>query len=199
MGAHLIDHPFWSLDLGYPTTIETVSTPFNKISYPDATITYYDFPARGTKPAVRLTWYDGNLTPPRPVEVEESLNGEGGILFIGSKGKMLQDTYGLNPRLLPKSLHDSVPVPKPTLARIPFGMAGGHELNWLESITGKQKISSPFEFAAKLTEVMLLGVVSLRAGAKIHYDAANMRITNKPAAKGPDYNDFLTREYRTGW
>ena len=45
---------------------------------------------------------------------------------------------------------------------------------------------------------MLLGVVSLRAGAKIHYDAANMRITNKPA-KGPDYNDFLTREYRTGW
>src|SRR5690606_37646608 len=36
MGAHLIDHPFWSLDLGYPTTIETVSTPFNRISYPDA-------------------------------------------------------------------------------------------------------------------------------------------------------------------
>ncbi len=66
MGAHLIDHPFWSLDLGYPTTIETVSTPFNKVSYPDATMTYYDFPARGTKPPVRLTWYDGNLTPPRP-------------------------------------------------------------------------------------------------------------------------------------
>ncbi len=54
-------------------------------------------------------------------------------------------------------------------------MAGGHELNWLEAIQGKQKISSPFEFAAKLTEVMLLGIVSLRAGAKIHYDAANMR------------------------
>ena len=91
-----------------------------------------------------------------------------------------------------------VPVPKPTLARIPFGMAGGHELNWLESITGKQKISSPFEFAAKLTEVMLLGVVSLRAGAKIHYDAANMRITNRPRANA-DPNEFLTREYRRGW
>ena len=24
MGAHLIDHPFWALELGYPTTIETV-------------------------------------------------------------------------------------------------------------------------------------------------------------------------------
>ena len=199
MGAHLIDHPFWSLDLGYPTTIETVSTPFNKLSYPDATMTYYEFPARGAKPPVKLTWYDGNLTPPRPVELDEPLNGEGGILYIGSKGKMLQNTYGLLPRLLPKSLHDSVPVPKRVLPRVPLGMAGGHELNWLEAIQGKQKISSPFDFAAKLTEVMLLGVVSLRAGTRIHYDAANMRITNTPPTDGPNYNDLLTREYRTGW
>ena len=78
-------------------------------------------------------------------------------------------------------------------------MAGGHEMNWLDAIQGKQKISSPFEFAAKLTEVMLLGIVSLRAGAKIHYDAANMRITNKPPPRRSDYNDLLTREYRTGW
>lgn len=27
MGAHLIDHAFWALDLGYPTTVETVCTP----------------------------------------------------------------------------------------------------------------------------------------------------------------------------
>jgi len=36
--------------------------------------------------------------------------------------------------------------------------------------------------------------VSLRAGGKIHYDAADMRVTNVPAA-----NEFLTREYRQGW
>jgi predicted dehydrogenase len=93
MGAHLIDHPFWSLQLGYPTSIETLSTPFNRVCYPHATTTYYEFPARGTMPAVKLTWYDGGLTPPKPVEVgDEALNGEGGILYIGSKGKMLQDT-----------------------------------------------------------------------------------------------------------
>ncbi len=34
MGAHLIDHPFWSLDLGFPTVIETISTPFNGVCYP---------------------------------------------------------------------------------------------------------------------------------------------------------------------
>jgi predicted dehydrogenase len=199
MGAHLIDHPYWSLDLGYPTTIETVSTPFNKVSYPDATVTYYEFPARGAKPPVKLTWYDGNLMPQRPEELDESLEPGGGILYIGSKGKMLQDTYGLNPRLLPKSLHDSVPPPRRVLPRVPFGMAGGHEMNWMDAIQGKQKISSPFEFAAPLTEVMLLGVVSLRAGTKLHYDAANMRITNTPPTDGPNYNDLLTREYRTGW
>jgi predicted dehydrogenase len=200
MGAHLIDHPFWSLDLGYPTTIETVSTPFNNISYPHATTTYYQFPARGTKPPVRLTWYDGDMTPPTPEELgDEQLNGEGGILYIGSKGKMYQLTYGLEPRLLPQSLHDATPVPAQVLPRIPNGMNGGHEMNWIESIQGTQQISSPIEFASRLTEVMLLGIASLRAGTKIHYDGANMRITNTVKADGVNYNDFLTREYRTGW
>jgi hypothetical protein len=36
--------------------------------------------------------------------------------------------------------------------------------------------------------------VSLKAGRKIEYDAANMRITNVPAA-----NEFLSREPRAGW
>src|ERR1700719_1288457 len=46
MGAHLIDVSMWSLNLGLPTTIETISTPFNGASYPHATTTFYDFPAR---------------------------------------------------------------------------------------------------------------------------------------------------------
>ena len=47
MGAHLIDHAYWALDLGFPTTIETVSTPFNGVAFPHATTTYYEFAARG--------------------------------------------------------------------------------------------------------------------------------------------------------
>ena len=27
--------------------------------------------------------------------------------YIGSKGKLMHETYGFNPRLLPQSLHDS--------------------------------------------------------------------------------------------
>lgn len=191
MGAHLIDHPFWALDLGFPTSVETVSTPFNKACHPMATTTYYEFPARGSKPPVRMTWYDGGLLPPKPEEMgnEEKLNGEGGVLYIGSKGKLMHETYGNNPRLLPKSLHDSVGTPPQKLPRIQ-----GHEMNWVAAAKGEGEASSPFEYAARLTEVMLLGVVALRAGMKISYDGANMRVTNSAAA-----NDFLRREYRQGW
>jgi predicted dehydrogenase len=191
MGAHLIDHPFWALDLGFPTTVETVSTPFNKASYPTATITYYDFPARGTRPGVRLTWYDGGLQPPRPEELgEERLNDEGGVLYVGSKGKLLQETYGNNPRLLPAALNAQAGTLPQTLSRVPTS----HEMNWVAAAKGTAEPSCPFDYAARLTEVMLLGVVSLRAGAKIHYDGAAMRVTNVPAA-----NAFLAREYRKGF
>jgi predicted dehydrogenase len=199
MGAHLIDHPFWGLNLGMPTQVETISTPFNNVCYPSATTTYYQFAERGGMPAVKLTWYDGGFNPPKPDEIgDERLNGEGGVLYIGSKGKMLQDTYGLNPRLLPASLHESYGTPKQKLPRITHEE---HEVNWVEAIKGKAEISSPFDYAARLVEVMLLGVVSLRAGGKIVYDGAAGKVTNsvKNGNNTVDPNQFLAREYRSGW
>jgi predicted dehydrogenase len=191
MGAHLIDHAYWALDLGFPTSIETVSTPFNKSCFPMATATFYEFPARGSMPPVKMTWYDGGILPPRPDELgEEQLDPVGGALLVGAKGKLLYDTYGLNSRLLPKSLQDSVGTPQQKLPRIKTS----HEVNWTDAAKGNGEASSPFEYAARLSEVMLLGIVALRAGTKIHYDPAKMRITNNAAA-----NDFLKREYRRGW
>src|SRR5438034_832309 len=192
IGAHLSDHTVWALDLGLPTSVETVSTPFNGASYPSATLTFYEFPARGAMPPVKLTWYDGGLKPNKPEELgDEELNKEGGALLIGSKGKLLYDTYGFKPRLLPKSLHESFGKPPQKLPRI-AGQA--HEMNWADACKGKVEASCPFEYAARLTEVMLLGIVALRAGRKIYYDAPNMRVTNALQA-----NDFLRREYRQGW
>ncbi len=97
MGAHLIDHPFQALNLGLPTVIETLSTPFNGVCFPHATTTYYQFPARGDMPAVKLTWYDGGLTPPRPEELgDEKLNGEGRHHLCGQQGQ--DDAADLRPR-----------------------------------------------------------------------------------------------------
>jgi len=55
MGAHLIDHTMWALNLGFPASVETISTPFNGASYPHATLTFYDFPARDSMPPIKLT------------------------------------------------------------------------------------------------------------------------------------------------
>ena len=56
--------------------------------------------------------------------------------------------------------------------------------------------SAPFEYSALLTETMLLGIAALRAGVgkKVMYDGAKMEFTN-----APDANQYLTREYRSGW
>ena len=103
----------------------------------------------------------------------------------------MHNTYGAHPRLLPQSLQDSVGKPAEKLARIP---GESHEMNWVDAAKGKTQTDSPFEYAAMLTEVMLLGVVALKAGKKIQYDGANMRITNVPEA-----NQYLNRQNRTGW
>lgn len=193
MGAHLIDHPFWALKLGLPTTIETVSTPFNRASYPHATTTYYEFAARENLPPVKLIWYDGGLLPPKPVELGETekVNPDGGVMFVGSKGKLMHETYGLHPRLLPQSLQESFGTPPQVLPRIPNE---AHEMNWVNAAKGTAEPSSPFSYAARLTETMLLGIVALKTGSKIEYDAENMRVTNSDAA-----NEFLHREPRAGW
>ena len=192
MGAHLLDVSMWALNLGLPTSIETVSTPFNHVSYPHAELIFYEFPARGNMPPVKLTWYDGGLTPQKPVELgSEELIKEGGAIIVGSRGKLMHNTYGAQPRLLPQSLMDSVGKPPEKLARIP---GEDHEMNWVDAAKGKTETDSPFSYASKLTETMLLGVVSLHAGKKIEYDAANMRVTNIPEA-----NQYLSRTYRQGW
>jgi len=219
MGAHLIDHPFWALGLTYPTSIEATSSPFgtmtipgdpnapegsparrNKskpVSYPLASTVHYQFAARGNQPPVKLTWCDGGLFPPRPDVLPDTgpdavLKSEGGVIFIGEKGILINDTYGANPRVYPESLQQAAnQVPK-SMPRITWS----HEQNWAKAIKGQATASSPIEYAAQLTETMLLGVVALRAGQgkKVLYDGEKMQITNAPEA-----NQYLTREYRSGW
>jgi predicted dehydrogenase len=200
MGAHLIDHPFWALGLTYPSSIEATSTQWGTTSkgaptsYPVSTSVHYQFAARGTQPPVKLSWCDGGIYPTRPdvLPDEVQLRSEGGVIFIGEKGILLHDTYGANPRLYPQALTEAAAAVPKSIARI----AWSHELNWIKAIRGEAKASSPIEYAAQLTETMLLGLVALRAGQgkKIVYDGERGQITNFA-----DANQYLTREYRAGW
>jgi predicted dehydrogenase len=204
MGAHLLDHPWWALELDYPETVETRTTSFNDVSWPHAAVTHYDFPARSVEgmseqPPVELTWYTGNLKPERPDELKaDEKMGEwsGGALYIGKKGKLVHGMWGRDPKLLPKELAENTPTPKQQFERIERG-TDGHEMNWVRAITGEADAAvSDFDYAVPLTEVMLLGMVSLRAGQqKIRYDPEAMQITN-----APDANQYLRRQNpREAW
>jgi len=199
MGAHLIDHPYWALGLGYPTSIEATSTPWGgprakPVTYPLAMTVHYEFPARGTMPPVRLNWYDGGLMPPRPPQLPDdlALNREGGVIFVGTKGILMHETYGAKPTLFPAELMQQTAAVPQTIPRI----TTSHELNWAAACKKQATASCPFEYAAPLTETMLLGIVALRTGQgrKILYDGEKMAVTNIPES-----NQYLTREYRPGW
>ena len=71
-----------------------------------------------------------------------------------------------------------------------------HRQNWAKACKGQAKSTSPFEYASKLTETMLLGIVALKAGqgVPIRYDGEKGEITNVKEA-----NQYLHREYRKGW
>ena len=199
LGAHLIDHPFWALGLGYPTSIEATSTPWGgprakPVTYPLAMTVHYEFPARGTMPPVRLNWYDGGLMPPRPPQLPDdlALNREGGVIYVGTKGILMHETYGEKPTMFPAELMEQTAAVPQTMPRITVS----HELNWAAACKKQATASSPFDYAAPLTETMLLGIVALRTGQgrKILYDGEKMAITNIPES-----NQYLTREYRPGW
>ncbi len=199
MGAHLIDHPYWALDLGFPESVEATSTPWGGAadepeSYPVAMRAHYRFPARPGMPPVDLHWYDGGLMPPRPQVLDDDveLNREGGVMFVGERGVLLHGTYGRDPKLFPESLAAEAEAVEPTHPRI----EETHQMNWVEACKSGGEASCPFDYASRLTEVMLLGIVALRAGQgrTLRYDGEAMRIVNFD-----DANRYLTREYRDGW
>lgn len=197
MGAHLIDQPFWALELGSPSSVIASSTPWggtreNPGAYPLAMTARYEFPARGEKPPVTMVWYDGGLLPALSLDIELPRRDGGGGVIIGERGYLTYETYGDNPKVYPEALSArSAAVPK-SLPRIEVP----HEVNWAQACKGEGVASCPFEYAAPLTEVMLLGIAALRAGQsrKILYDGPAMQVTNIPEA-----NAYLTRAFRDGW
>jgi predicted dehydrogenase len=200
MGCHIIDHPVWALKLGSPSTVEARSTldgsfldadmP-NDETYPIAALIYYDFPARGELPPVRMTWYEGGLMPPAPPELPLSDRlPENGVLYIGSKGKMYHSSHGGMPQLLPRELHDeAAKVPK-SMLRSP-----GHYEEWVGACKGGPRPVSNFDYAGPLTEIALVGVLSLRApGRRLAWDSENVRVKN-----APDLDRYIHVEYRKEW
>jgi hypothetical protein len=130
--------------------------------------------------------------PPRPegLEPDDQLGADGfGILFIGDQGMLTCPGWAGRPRLLPGSRDEEYKRPPRTLPR-----SKGHHRDWLDACKGAPPASANFGYGAGLTEVGLLGLVAMRVGKKIYWDAAAMKATNAPEA-----DRFLKEQYRPGW
>jgi predicted dehydrogenase len=226
MGCHLVEPPFRVLGLGYPTDV-TASVgsvyvdEFKRGYFPDScppsSYAILTFPSRDGKPSVKMHWMDGGIQPARPEELgpnETMGDGGNGVIFVGSKGKMMCSTYGANPSLLPTAKNKEVNVPQ-SISRVKDG-ANGHYAQWVEASIagyGKMEVSSPFDIAGPLTEALLMGNLAIRSydirtprkdkpdqfdypgrNIKLVWDGANMKVTNFDQA-----NQFVKRTYREGW
>jgi hypothetical protein len=67
---------------------------------------------------------------------------------------------------------------------------------WVEAIKKNDSTIavSNFDYAAMLTETILLGNVAMRVGKKLMWDGPNLKVTNAPEAA-----QYIKRTYRNGW
>lgn len=188
MGCHILDTAFWALELGAPVSVEAEGEPHHRETGPKWSIIRYEFPARKGKPPVTLYWYDGGKLPPKDLAEGIDVHANA-TLFIGEKGKIWYP-HGDEAVLLPREKFADYQPPQPTIPRAPKG----HHQEWIDAIKTGSKAWSNFEYAAALTEMVLLGNVALRVGHKINYDARRMKVTNCAEAE-----KYIRREYRKGW
>jgi len=192
MGCHHFNTPRRALKLGCPVAVGATSTRVMAESWPLAAIVTWEFPKRDRMPPVRVVWYDGGLKPPRPAELEpgRAMPGDG-ILYVGSKGKMLAHGTSGIPRIIPESKMKAYTPPPRKLPRR-SGIYG----EWIEAIRGGRAPSETWQTcAAPLTEIVLLGNIAVRVGSRrLAYDGANMRFTNSDEA-----NKLLSPTYCNGW
>ncbi len=183
MGCHLIDIPFRTLGLKYPTDAEcSVGTVYKQMWTPDyqpegcpasSFVTLHFGSTEKSKSPIELTWSDGGIRPSHPdiIPADKDIGGPGsqnGVLIIGEKG------------LISTNVNDSSPVmPKLYLndGTTEFGPETedneepeyGHQRKWVDACKagfGSQEhraLSSSFDYAGPMTETVLMGNLAIRS------------------------------------
>lgn len=207
MGYYSLWTVFKALDLQNPTIIEPNLShvcgmrdpvPFqihNDFSFPLASSVRFKYPARGSRPTVDLTWYDGGMKPPIPDELlaaDQELPGEG-ILFVGDKGKIITGPNIQDPQLLSPNKPWAPNADQRDRSDYEAKITAALQL-FIDACKSGKQYPGNFVEAEHMAEAANLYGIALRSGRLLKYDAANSKITNVP-----DANKYASREYRAGW
>ncbi|MGE5489126.1 MAG: Gfo/Idh/MocA family oxidoreductase [bacterium] len=219
---HMLDAPFWALNLGYPTQVEShpeegYDWKTNKEIYPWTGVIRWVFPARGKMPPVEVYYHYGLFnkdTIPRPPgwkEGEHNFNNIGGIMF-GSQGAI---TFG--------ALFASDPLVASTggyQANATWGVKekirlwppeldaefkrpdptlprpANHWADWVEAAKAGKPASSGVSYGGVMSEIALIGNgANAEPGKILEYDPKAGRFKNSEEAN----KMVLKRTYRPGW
>jgi len=192
MGVHILDVPYAALKLGQPRSVKVTCREPNHVSHPTKNIAEYEFPGtQYTTDTLQLTWFDGAYAPKTAGQINPDLElepgktlPEQGAMYIGEDGHRLLLPHMSGPQPLPRSLLASVTKPqlKPT----------NHYHQWVDAGMGNGTCSADFEYSARLTTGVLLGVVGNRfPGQTLQWEGEAMRFSNNE-----DANKLVSRSYR---
>jgi hypothetical protein len=113
--------------------------------------------------------------------------------MVGSKGLIGCGTHAGHPAIMPVDVRKAWKE-KPAPETIPRAK-GGSFREWIAAIKGDgPEPGSNFDYASKLTEISLLGVLAQRFNTTIEWDAKAGKITNHD-----ELNAFVKEPVRKGW
>ncbi len=190
MGCHWANTIYKALQLGHPTMISASCTRTSEVAYPLASVVTFDYPKRGAFPELRFTWCDGLIRPPTPKEMHGAPLPKEGVMYVGTKAKMLIPMEGKGgPRILDPALDEKAKTIPATLPR-----RGDVWAEWHTSCKGGEKAGCNFDWALLITEFVLLGNLAVRTGGPVAFDPKTFRVTNNPKADA-----LLRMPYHNGW
>jgi predicted dehydrogenase len=207
MACHTANMAFMALKLGSPTSFvaEDVQN-YNPETYPTGARISFQFPARDNLAPLKFVWYEGiDRNRNKFLPKSDLFHGEkpvgSGSLIVGEKGILYSpDDYGAQFKFLGQSADELADAAKKVPESLPRNGKGddGQKAEWVEAIrNGKPETAlANFDYAAMLTETILLGNVAMRAGQgkRLEWDGPNLRVTNWPEAE-----HYIKGEYRKGW
>jgi predicted dehydrogenase len=203
IGCHTIDIPVYTMGLGYPSAVYLDnSLDFrhefdNKIPNVEGATYVYEYPAEGNRPALKVYWYEGGRMPKFPEEIHSETPeikkaiATGGCMMVGDKNTIISP--GMRP-VKPKLVYNweeiSQNLPEKTTPR-----AAGNPVQEIKAaIRGEiPQCSSNFDYAAPLTEIVLLGTIAFRSNKKVIYNPESMTFSDS------SLNAYIKESVRDGW
>ena len=199
-GAHIFDTAHEFLELGLPTEVSAVKLDgYSPLIFPQASTLSFKFAARGKKPPVEMTWYDGqenlpplpdnfgeapldpNIPPPSNAATVSDAKKKPIGKVIYSEGLTFKGgSHGATLRIIPEQKAKDMEASLPEVPKSP----SNHYVNFLRAAKGQEKCRSSFAVAGPLCQTMALGILAQRVNARLEFDTVKKQITNHEVANG---------------